>query len=469
MKEKEIIQIIQELIKSETGIVINKERLIDLEIVLHSRIIFHKMSPEKYVEFMKKNYDEIIFLASYFTIQETSFYRYKAHFDRLKFEIIPEIINENKKTIKILSAGCATGEEPYTISMILNDIMFDLNGRDIQIIATDINENALKLAKNGEYSEYKLRNIDNWYKNRYFLKKKSGNSNIYKLKNSVMKLVTFRHCNLIREPFELADLFDFDVIFCENVMIYFCMESIQRLINNFYSILKKDGYLFLGYSETLNFIKHKFNLTWWKESFAYKKSEKIEQEIYYDFNELICNQKNDINNELCNIGMKSYEEIINLIILNYNDELYENVGLLIKKIETANIKIDEIFYLIKAEYIYDKKEFINATNECRKAININPHSIDAHIILSAIYLDLNMFDSAEFEIKTSLYIENGSILANYYYAQYQKKKNNPKYINYMEKAREMFKGNNGILKTKLYPLNKIKRKLIFNDILNLNN
>ena len=106
-----IVSSIIDIIKNETGIVIDKERYIDIEIVLRSRLVFHNMSSEDYIKFIKQNYDEIIFIASCFTIQETSFYRYKAHFDRLKFEIIPEIIlnkQNNGRTITILSAGCAT-------------------------------------------------------------------------------------------------------------------------------------------------------------------------------------------------------------------------------------------------------------------------------------------------------------------------------------------------------------------------
>lgn len=474
MKENEIISVIEEIIKEQTGIILEKGRKVDLDIVLRSRLIFHKMLPEKYVEFLKYNHDEIVLVASCFTIQETSFYRYKSHFDRLKLEIIPELLIKNKdtnKTLQILSAGCATGEEPYTISMILNDLIPNIKDWNIKITATDINENALNIAKEGIYSEYKLRNIDTWYINRYFTKIESGKSILYKLKDTVKNLVSFRHCNLIREPFELADLSNIDIIFCENVIIYFCMDSIQRLINNFYNILKKDGYLFLGYSETLNFIKHKFILSWWNDSFTYKKSEKEEEPVYYDFKKLAQAEESKgtkDEEDYTAITNKSYEDIINLILRNYNQELFDNVSVLLRKIEESKIQIDEIFYIIKAEFIFDKSDYINATNECRKAINKNPHSIDAHIILGIIYLKLNLLDSAAFEFKTALYIDKNSVLANYYYALYNRLiKNNAECENYLNYARKQLNENGGILKNRIYPVNEKTYKKIYNDLLNL--
>jgi chemotaxis protein methyltransferase CheR len=476
MDNIEIVHKLENIIKNETGIVIDKERLVDLDIVLKSRLILHDMKPERYIEFIKNNYDEIIFVASCFTIQETSFYRYKAHFDRMKFEIIPELIMNNKdKKILILSAGCATGEEPYTLAMLLNDLIPNIKDWNIKIIATDINENALKIANDAIYSEYKLRNIDPWYINRYFTVMQLGRNKLYKLNESIKNLVTFRQCNLIREPFELNDLSNVDIIFCENVIIYFCLESIQRLINNFYNILKKGGYLFLGYSETLNFVKHNFVLSWWNDSFTYKKADKEKsiEEINYNINELIySNEVKEAIDEEGSTGIsgRSYDDIIHLVIRNYKDDLFDNVAALLKKIENSDIKIDEMFYIIKAEFKFDKKDYINATNECRKAININPHSIDAHIILGAIYLELEMLDSAEFEIKTSLFIDKNSILANYFYALLNKKiNNNAEYTNYLSIARNLLNENKGVLAVRLYPINKKTWKEIYDNILSFKN
>ena len=157
MNKRVLINNIRTIIKNKTGIVINDDNILDLEIVLQSRLTNTKMLPDSYLDFLKKNYDEIIILASHFTIQETSFYRNKAHFDRLKFEILPNLINErrleNNRKILILSAGSATGEEPYTLAMILSELIYDIRDWDIRIIGTDINAEVLEVAKQGLYAK----------------------------------------------------------------------------------------------------------------------------------------------------------------------------------------------------------------------------------------------------------------------------------------------------------------------------
>jgi chemotaxis protein methyltransferase CheR len=478
-KEKEdILTTIEEIIRSETGIVIVNERKIDLEIVLNSRLIFHKMKPDQYIDFVRKNYNELIFLASCFTIQETSFYRYKAHFDRLKIQILPEIISrkENNKTIRILSAGSATGEEPYTLAMIINDVLGDTKQWKINIVGTDINENALAIAKEGMYSKYKLRNIDSWYVDKYFTKIKGGSESksdnnyntIYRLNDAIKSMVEFRHCNLIREPFELATLHDFDVILCENVIIYFCLESTQRLIKNFYDILAPNGYLFLGYSENLSIVRHKFTLSWWNESYAYvKEPGTAESAPIYEAPATpgLTTEPTIIPGSL---SYESYEEMITLAIRNYKEGLLPNVIQLVQEIEKGDFKVDETFYVLKAEYFFDKHDFMNAANECRKAIGMNPYFVDAHVLLGVIYLNLEMLESALFELRTALYIDKNSIIGNYYFAIYNKKIDSQSvYMTYLDIARRQLNESGGVLKSKVYPINLATYNEIQGDILNI--
>ncbi len=478
MTHAEIAPRIEEIIKNETGIVISEERKIDLDIVLGSRLVFNKLTPDKYVEYVTRNYGEIIVLASFFTIQETSFYRYKSHFDRLKLQIVPEIIarNSQRKSISIVSAGCATGEEPYTVAMIIRDLLGENHGWRVTITATDINKNALEIAREGIYSKYKLRNIDPWYIDRYFEKPESGGSRnsvktdynvIYKLSDRIKEMVTFRQCNLIREPFELASLADVDVIFCENVIIYFCKESIQRLIDNFYTLLREGGYLFLGYSETLNLIRHRFSLSWWNESFAYMKECGTTEWAPEEPSGMMPGGNAKANGQR-SVSLESYPELVNLAIRNYKEGLMPNVATLLREIETGSVKVDENYYILKAEYFYDKEDFLDAANECRKAISMNPQFIDAHLLLAAIYLKLNMLESALFEIRTSLYIDPSSVLANYYYSVYNRMLEVPDEASrYREIARKLLGENNGNLNTRMFPISPDTIREIKDRILGL--
>jgi chemotaxis protein methyltransferase CheR len=463
---------IREIIKNQTGIVINNDRLLDLEIVLQSRFIKNKMKAEDYLEFLQNNYDEIIILASNFTIQETSFYRNKAHFDRLKFRIFPDLLEkkllESNKEILILSAGCATGEEPYTLAMILFDSIHDIKEWDIRIIGTDINADVLDFAKRGVYTKYKLRNIDSWYIDRFFTTRNNKQTTLYELNPEIKNMIEFRQCNLIREPFELSDLYNVDVILCENVIIYFNHESIQRLIDNFYSILKDKGFLFLGYSETLNLVEHKYILSWWQDSFAYQKNESITQKKQQGISPYLNpKKKRALPEELAGLYKKSYEEIIYLLIQNCDEKNVDNCIILLETLETSTIKTDESFYIIKAEYLVNRKKYIDAANACRKAISVNPYFVDAHIMLGYIYLEITMLESAEFELKTALYIEKTSILAWYFYAQYNRKSGDVvKYNECMKKARSLYAANNYKFKTKLFPLNKNIQHSISGMIMN---
>jgi chemotaxis protein methyltransferase CheR len=466
---------IAQLIKDKTGIVIYAERSIDLEIVLDSRLLFHNVSPEQYYSYILTSYDEIVYLASCFTIQETSFYRYKSHYDRMKLEVFPALIanRSREKTIRILSAGCATGEEPYTIAMILHDLIGDLSLWNIEITATDIHDNALAMAREGVYTKYKLRNIDSSYIARYFVElkedpaKKAAKSfnSAYKLSDSIKRMVTFKHCNLIREPFELANLRDIDIILCENVIIYFCLESIQRLIDNFHSILAPGGYLFLGYSETLNVIRHRFALSWWKESYAYVKQPGVAETEGAPVNgsQPECHEY-EPGIPVPETGL-SYESLLQLAILSYHNNVLDRVYAILKMIETDSFTLNEVFYVLKAEYCFDQKDNINAANECRKAINRNPFYIDAHLLLGAIYLDLGMLESAIFEIKTALYIDKDNVLANLYCSLYNKRiESDSEYVMYLDRSRKLFQAT-GILTKGIFPSNGETEKRVRSMVL----
>ncbi|MBN1699588.1 MAG: hypothetical protein JW881_18860 [Spirochaetales bacterium] len=468
-----ILTEIQEIIKNKTGIVLSRERIFDLEIVLQSRFIKTNTTPVSYLSYLQNNYNELILLASQFTIQETSFYRNKSHFDRLKYQIFPDLINEKRESnreLVILSAGCATGEEPYTIAMILHDQIPRSEKWNIRIIGTDINADVLDYARNGIYTKYKLRNIEQWYVDRFFIIDKNKPETAYQLKPVIKNMIEFRQCNLIREPFELSDLENVDVILCENVIIYFNQESTQRLISNFYTILRNRGFLFLGYSETLNLLDHNYKLSWWQDSFAYQKDESMPEEkgkkLYIPAD--LLKKKPELRNDIKNLDRKSYEEILYLLIKNFDEQNIDNCIELLDCLEKSSIRTDENFHVIKAEYLIDTRRYIDAANTCRKSISLNPYQLDAHIMLGYIYLELDMLENAEFELKTSIYINNTSILAWYYSGIYYKKMGDVKeYEHCMDKARSLLAENKYTFKTRLFPLGKGKRQHIMDAITNV--
>lgn len=188
-------------------------------------------------------------LIDHITTNHTFFYREKQHYDYLISDVLPYLIDKKQESrdLRIWSAGCSSGEEPYTLAMVISDFLGDKGFLwDTKILATDISTSVLSKAKNAEYSSENISNIPMLWRMNYFNK----NSNAkYSLRDSIKKEVIFRRLNLM-SPFSFKK--KFDVIFCRNVMIYFDANTTQKLVNKFYEVTEPGGYLFISHSESLD-------------------------------------------------------------------------------------------------------------------------------------------------------------------------------------------------------------------------
>ena len=179
------------------------------------------------------------------------FFREKDHFDFMKQKILPDLVSKkrdlNNKTLRIWSAGCAGGEESYTIAMILLEY-FGLESRewDIGIVGTDISVSVLGIALNGCYTKEKVKDIPPEYKLKYF---NPADKDYVCVKQSVKNMVMFRQLNLMDREFPFRG--KFDIIFCRNVMIYFDRRSRKDVVDHFAEYVHNGGYLFIGHSESL--------------------------------------------------------------------------------------------------------------------------------------------------------------------------------------------------------------------------
>lgn len=209
----------------------------------------------EYLENIKRNdKDEITMLINKLTTNYTFFYREENHFKYLKEIILPyEEKNNKSKILSIWSAGCSSGEEPYTLAMILDDY-FKLSGNQwkIQIIATDISDNVLSKAREGIYSEDSMKNLPESYKKRYL---KKIDDNKYQVVPEIKNYITFKVFNLM-DPIVAKN--KYDVIFCRNVMIYFNGETKLNIVNKLYEATKPGGYLMIGHAETIQRSKSKY-------------------------------------------------------------------------------------------------------------------------------------------------------------------------------------------------------------------
>jgi len=182
----------------------------------------------------------------------TYFFREKDHFDFLVSTALPQLIartkGQNRPGLKIWCAGCSSGEEPYTLAMILSEFLgAEISRMDVGILATDISETALQKAQNGIYTDAQLSQVPISYRQKYFA---TVDDNSWAVKPNLKKLVLLRRLNLMRPEFPFKG--KFDIIFCRNVIIYFDLPTQQGLIERFHRYLQPGGYLFTGHSESID-------------------------------------------------------------------------------------------------------------------------------------------------------------------------------------------------------------------------
>lgn len=194
------------------------------------------------------------------TINVSEFFRNYPRWEILEKEILPTLV-KNKRSINVWSAACSSGEEAYSLAMILTNF-YSIN--DIKILATDIDEKILEKAKSGVYGEYAIKGCPTKYLDKYF--KKSGNE--YILDDSIKNCVKFKKHDLLKEPFEK----NLDLIVCRNVMIYFTEEAKEKLYYKFGDSLSENGVLFVGSTEQI-FQPQNYLLTT-EQTFFYRKKTK---------------------------------------------------------------------------------------------------------------------------------------------------------------------------------------------------
>lgn len=188
----------------------------------------------------------------------TYFFRESEHFEYLEEQILPELIkNKRDRTIRIWSAGCSSGEEPYSLAITLSEFFKSRPNWNTYILATDLSSKVLNTAKNGIYDYEEIRHLSPEIKKRYFMKGKGQFGNLIKVKESLTRNIRFLRHNLLDE---LESEVNFDIIFCRNVMIYFDLDTKKKVVDRLSEKLKKDGYFISGHSESLNMIEHNFKM-----------------------------------------------------------------------------------------------------------------------------------------------------------------------------------------------------------------
>ncbi len=199
--------------------------------------------------------DELFHMIDLVSTNKTDFFREPSHFDYLVKSALPELTNDfpgNGRMLKIWSAGCSSGEEPYTLAMVLSKFADNNRGFHFSIFATDISVRILERAKAAIYTAEKVEPVPADLKHKYLLKSKDRDAKIVRVVPELRSLVKFQRLNFMDDDFGFRQ--PFDIIFCRNVIIYFDLQTQATLLNKFYQHLRPGGYLFMGHSETLHSI-----------------------------------------------------------------------------------------------------------------------------------------------------------------------------------------------------------------------
>lgn len=259
---------IRGLIETRSGILFDdsRERFFSTRVREHaqSRNLTHGTDLIRLIRNSNVEYDSL--LQSLLT-QETSFFRYPSLFEALEKKVLPELhmkkFWENPRSLRIWCAGCATGEEPYSVAMTIADALEFADAWNIHVLATDVSRRSLEFAEHGIYGARDIEGINPRQREQYF----SRNDNHYVVKPRIRNLVTFAPMNLA----QVVYMGKFDCIFCMNVLIYFSRERQAQLIQRFYEYLEPGGYLFLGHAESIAQADVTFDTHVYRDSRLYQK------------------------------------------------------------------------------------------------------------------------------------------------------------------------------------------------------
>lgn len=430
---------LNEFLSARIGLYFPKERWCDLERgIIQASSEFGFKDPESCIRWLFSSpvtKSQIEILASYLTVGETFFFRERKIFDALEELILPGLISSRRNKdqyIRIWSAGCCSGEEPYSIAILLHKMIPDLSDWNIAIVATDINPRFLQKASEGVFSEWSFRDAPSWIR-RYFRKTKRG----LEILPCINKMVTFFFHNLAEDtyPSLLNNTNAMDIIFCRNVLMYFSPGHAKNVVQNLFHSLVDGGWLIVSPVETSQELFSQFVTVSFHEATVYRKdaSEFLRRD---ELNFPAClplEKKTELHAGHISAppAMDRKEPFAGGETQPYNEAmaLYEK-----GKYEEAAEKIVEVFPLdhdTKAMALLSRAyanlgKSREALEWCEKAIltdRLNPHY---HYLRAMILQERGEAEEAVNSLKRAIYLDPDFVLANYAMGNLCRRQGKPK-------------------------------------------
>lgn len=432
------IQLFIQLIAAHTGLQIRPQDRSGLCQKLLTRMKAVKIAfPEKYYQMLaapsRESQSEWRELALLLTTNESYFMRDKGQFSLLEKVIFPELIAQKRKlhetfgikpTLRIWSAGCSTGEEPYSLAIILKQLIPDWEKWKILVLGTDINQEVIEKAQRGIYSPWSFRLVDPELQRRYFDRRKID----WKINRNLRQLVSFSCVNLVTDTFPdiYTDINNMDLILCRNVFVYFEDQYISQVLKKFAKTLRPGGYLMTGHAEVHNHVMHEFQPKVFPESVVYQAKNVLGEEpakiesliapaskaksafaesgkgggVDDDSGQLLPKRTllaSFANGNLAHIGslLTADTGLVNTLGTPYVE------GDLARKDEAFSHPIVEkppektyLMLILEAKKCFKNQDYTEAIDKAKQALSLQSQTFDADYLLGRIYANLGKYSQA---------------------------------------------------------------------------
>jgi len=390
---------IKQIIFDKTGIVIKNNKLKYLEEQVLKVIDKYQYSNiNDYISDLNRNDisdERFNLLINSLKIDESYFFRSKEQINFLKKFFIPKLLDykrsRNNNNLFFWSAGCSKGQEAYTLGILLYEYISSINELDkwnVSVFGSDIDNESLEIAKNGEYTKWSLRGVDDIYIENYFIKKPKDN---YIVKAEIKKNIKFRNYNLISKinPSFLHDI-KCDLILCRNVFIYFEKSIIMQIAEKFSDLLTKNGCLLIGDTEKIELnkkIKLRFHQNK-KYNFYVNKQSKLFEEYNVSFHESHAKKTEAL-------GVYNTNKVFSDDSLIFEDNVKE-----------------------KIHYLANTNKLDDALQLCNKELQNNTTDQDLHLLQALIFFEKGNEEEFEKSLRKTLFLDPGNVVARYYLGIY---------------------------------------------------
>ncbi len=410
------LQDIASLILSKTGMKIRSEDNSNLLQKISKRVQVLKMKDGfEYLQLLsstsKESRAEWDRLIGLITTGESYFFRDRGQIKLIQEYLLPDLINkmQAQRTLNVLSAGCSTGEEVYSLAIIMQEHFPELTNWNLNLVGIDLNKEAISKARQGLYSDWSFRGVENHYRSVYFRRQETG----WQVIDSLRQKVKFRQCNLVEDDLSFFPIGTVDLIICRNVFIYFDRDKISLVLSKFIDLLRPGGYLLTGHTELQEQDITPLVVHSYPESLVYQKPDDSvisTIELNLPFTPVKWNNYKEIAQQKFNEGLynETIEYLKNWLSLDSQDEeaelllakVYANQGqydkakeLCHRVLETNHLAVS--FLQVLAQIAEERGEKKEAKEYLRRALLVDPNFIPGYLDLIDLHLSDRDYSSAE--------------------------------------------------------------------------